>query len=89
MRYELHSRRGELLRLIDDEEARDLLAAGKVVSRKGSRAGCYFFQLADAGPPMRGFPCGLSRTVSRVCVENWPRGYWEFNQRATQWTEAL
>ena len=90
----LYGRNGEFLRLVDDDEARDLVSAGKALVKRErpnrGRPGAISFRLGGLdGPPMRGFPCGLSRTVSRVCVENWPRGYWEYNQRATHWAEAL
>jgi hypothetical protein len=90
----LYGRRGDFLRLIDDDEARGLLSAGKAVTRRFSHRnksaiGAAELQLADAGSPMRGFPCGLSRTISRVCVEDWPRGYWEHNQRARHWAEVV
>ncbi len=84
----LYSRTGDVLRLIDDDEARELIVSGKAKTLHSKR-GEIGVQLADVGPPMRGFPCGLSRAITRICPEDWPRGYWEHNQRATHWAEAL
>ncbi len=84
----LYGRKGEFLRLVDDDEARELLLDGKAIVRKEMRRSTEL-QLADAGPPMRGFPCGLSRTVSRVSTEDIPSGWWEHNARARRWLEAV
>ena len=90
----LYGRSGDFLRLVDDDEARDLLLAGKAIVRRGNRRGKSHdrtteLQLADAGPPMRGFPCMLNRAISRVCPEDWPMGYWEHNARARRWGDAV
>ncbi|KKK96710.1 hypothetical protein LCGC14_2660070, partial [marine sediment metagenome] len=53
--HRLYSRRGEYLKLIDDDQARDLLSVGKITLKRNGRHTAQF-QIADSGAPMRGFP---------------------------------